>query len=81
MQRGHAAAVAWFAGLTELPSVPGLVVMELIQGAKDTRQVREALQTHRPTANGVADNRRLSASVGRFHGLPPFRMDLGYSTP
>jgi hypothetical protein len=32
VQRGHAAALAWFAGLTDLPSVPGLVVMELIQG-------------------------------------------------
>lgn len=42
VQRGHAAALAWFAGLTELPSVPGLVVMELIQGARDARQVREA---------------------------------------
>jgi predicted nucleic acid-binding protein len=33
VQGGHAAAISWFAGLSELPSVPGLVVMELIQGA------------------------------------------------
>jgi predicted nucleic acid-binding protein len=37
VQRGHAAALAWFAGLTDVPSVPGTVVMELIQGAKDAR--------------------------------------------
>jgi predicted nucleic acid-binding protein len=30
--RGHAPAVAWLSSLTELPSVPGIVVMELIQG-------------------------------------------------
>jgi predicted nucleic acid-binding protein len=32
-QRGHAPALAWFAGLTELPAIPGFVVMELIQDA------------------------------------------------
>jgi predicted nucleic acid-binding protein len=35
VQRGHAAALAWFASLTDLPPVPGLVVMELIQGAQN----------------------------------------------
>lgn len=44
VQRGHAAALAWFARLTELPSVPGFVVMELIQDAQDARQVRKALR-------------------------------------
>jgi predicted nucleic acid-binding protein len=43
VQRGHAAALAWFASLTELPSIPGLVVMELIQGAQNSRQVRDVL--------------------------------------
>jgi predicted nucleic acid-binding protein len=42
IQRGHPPAVAWFGSLTELPSVPGLVVMELIQDANNTRQVQEA---------------------------------------
>lgn len=31
--RGHPPAVQWFAGLDELPTVPGFVVMELIQDA------------------------------------------------
>ena len=48
VQRGHTAALAWFAGLTDVPSVPGLVVMELIQGAKDAWQVREALRLTAP---------------------------------
>ena len=43
VQRGHAPALSWFAGLADLPSVPGFVVMELIQDARDARQVREAM--------------------------------------
>jgi predicted nucleic acid-binding protein len=48
VQRGHAPALAWFAGLTELPSVSGLVVMELIQDARDSKQVRQALRLVAP---------------------------------
>jgi predicted nucleic acid-binding protein len=48
VQRGHAAAPAWFAGLAELPSVPGFVVMELIQDAQNARQVRKALRLVAP---------------------------------
>ena len=48
VQRGHAAALTWFAGLTDLPSGPGLVVMEVIQGARDAKQVREALRLTAP---------------------------------
>src|SRR5947209_3518928 len=42
VQRGHPPAVAWFAGLTNLPSVPGLVAMELIQDARNAQEVRKA---------------------------------------
>ena len=48
VQRGHAAALGWFATLTVLPSVPGFVVMELIQGAKNTQQVRDVLRMTAP---------------------------------
>jgi len=48
VQRGHASAVTWFSGLIEIPAVPGLVVMELIQGAHDSRQVRDALALTAP---------------------------------
>ena len=48
IQRGHAPAIAWFAALTELPAVPGFVVMELIQDAQNKQRVRQALQLVAP---------------------------------
>ena len=42
IQRGHAPAIAWFSSLPEIPSVPGFVVMELIQDAQNMQQVRNA---------------------------------------
>lgn len=48
IQRGHTPAIAWFANLLEVPSVPGFVVMELIQDAQNKQQVRKALQLVAP---------------------------------
>lgn len=48
VQRGHGPALSWFSGLRELPLVPGLVVMELIQGAENAKQVKEALRLVSP---------------------------------
>jgi predicted nucleic acid-binding protein len=48
VQRGHPPAIAWFAGLSDLPSVPGFVIMELIQDARNSREVREALKLTSP---------------------------------
>src|ERR1700686_2995850 len=48
VQRGHPPALAWFGGLTELPAVPGFVVMELIQDARNTREVRRVLKLVAP---------------------------------
>ena len=42
IQRGYAPAVAWFSNLAELPAVPGLVAMELIQDAENKDQVEKA---------------------------------------
>ncbi len=70
VQRGHAAALAWFAGLTDLPSVPGLVVMELIQGAQDARQVRDVLRLTAPLSvvwPTTADCQRALADFTAFH--------------
>src|SRR4051812_889056 len=70
VQRGHAAALAWLASLTEVPSVPGLVVMELIQGARDARQVRDALRltAHLPLVWPTTDDcRRALADFTAFH--------------
>ena len=44
IQRAYVPALTWFATLTELPAVPSLVVMELIQDAQNARQVRQALK-------------------------------------
>jgi predicted nucleic acid-binding protein len=48
VQRGHPPALAWFAGLTDLPAVPGFVVMELIQDARNSKEVRGALKLVAP---------------------------------
>lgn len=42
--RNHQPAVEWFRGLEETPSVPGIVVMELIQGCRNASEV-QAVQT------------------------------------
>jgi predicted nucleic acid-binding protein len=48
IQREYAPALTWCATLTELPAVPGLVIMELIQDAQNARQVRQALKLVAP---------------------------------
>lgn len=48
IQRGHVPAIAWFANLSEVPSIPGFVVMELIQDAQNKQQVRKVLQLVAP---------------------------------
>lgn len=48
VQRGYPPAVQWISALSEAPSVPALVIMELIQGAQNTQQVRQALKLVAP---------------------------------
>ena len=48
VQRGHPPALAWFAQLTELPCVPGFVVMELVQDVRNNREVEDALKLVAP---------------------------------
>jgi predicted nucleic acid-binding protein len=48
IQRAHTPALAWFSALNELPSVPGFVVMELVQAAQNAQQVRRALKLVAP---------------------------------
>jgi predicted nucleic acid-binding protein len=48
VQRGHPPALAWFAGLTQFPAVPGFVVMELIQDARNNKEVQQALKLVAP---------------------------------
>jgi hypothetical protein len=46
--RGHPPAVGWFADCLELPAVPGFVVMELVQDARNSQQARQALKLVSP---------------------------------
>jgi predicted nucleic acid-binding protein len=48
VQRGFSPALDWLGSLPEVPSVPGLVVMELIQDARNAQQVRQALKLVSP---------------------------------
>ncbi len=48
VQRGHPPALAWFAALTDLPAVPGFVIMELIQDARNAREIRRSLKLVAP---------------------------------
>ena len=70
IQRGHAPAVAWIASLADLPSVPGFVVMELIQDARNAEQVRRALKLVAPLPiiwPTEADCRRALSDFTAFH--------------
>ncbi len=44
IQRCHPPPLAWFFTLTEMPAVPGLVVMELIQDARNAKEVQQVLK-------------------------------------
>ncbi|MBE9155810.1 VapC toxin family PIN domain ribonuclease [Nodosilinea sp. LEGE 06152] len=50
IQRGYGPALTWFASLSDLPSIPGFVVMKLIQDAQNKQQVRKVLQLVAPLA-------------------------------
>jgi predicted nucleic acid-binding protein len=70
VQRGHAPAIAWFATLAELPAVPGFVVMELIQDARDRQQVekvRRLVTPFRVVWPTEADAHRALSDFAAFH--------------
>ena len=48
VQRGHPPALAWFADRIELPAVPGFVVMELLQDARNAHETRQSLRLVAP---------------------------------
>ena len=48
IQRLQPPAVTWYSSLTHYPTVPGLVVMELMQDARDKREVEQALRLVKP---------------------------------
>jgi predicted nucleic acid-binding protein len=70
IQRRHPPAVTWYQSLTELPSVPGLVIMELLQHAQNQRQVQSALRLVTPLPvvwPTEADCDRALADFTAFH--------------
>ncbi len=70
IQRGYQPAVDWFTQLQELPSVPGLVVMEMIQDAENKLQVQRALKLTRPLPivwPSAADCDRALSDFEAFH--------------
>jgi predicted nucleic acid-binding protein len=70
VQRGHASALAWFASLPDPPSVPGFVVMELVQDAQNARQVRDALRLVAPLSvvwPTTVDCQRALTDFAAFH--------------
>lgn len=48
IQRGYTPALDWFMALPTLPSIPGFVVMELLQDAGNTQQLQQALKLTNP---------------------------------
>jgi predicted nucleic acid-binding protein len=48
VQRGHPPALEWFSNLIDMPAVPGYVVMELIQDARNQKEVQSALKLTAP---------------------------------
>lgn len=73
--RGHPPAKAWLAACTAIPSVPGFVVMELVQDVKNGQELRQALRLaeYFPTVwPSEADLTAALANSTRFrlsHGL------------
>ena len=48
IQRGYKPAIAWFSSLTDVPNVPGFVVMELVQDSQNTQLLCKALRLVAP---------------------------------
>ncbi len=66
IQRGHPPAITWFASLADLPSVPGFVVMKLIQDAQNIQKVRKALQLVAPLPVVWANEADCSRALSDF---------------
>ena len=68
--RGHEPAIDWFAGLSDVPKVPGFVVMELVQSAPDKARLRQAKRLVDPLDRvwpSTLDCERALADFERFH--------------
>jgi predicted nucleic acid-binding protein len=66
IQRGHVPAIDWFASLAAVPSVPGFVVMELVQDAQNSQRVRQALKLVAPLPVVWASEADCAAALSAF---------------
>src|ERR1051326_5864216 len=48
IRRGFPPAVGWLGGLSERPGLPGLVLMELVEGCRDARDVQALMRAIAP---------------------------------
>ncbi|HSU15302.1 PIN domain-containing protein [Longimicrobium sp.] len=69
VQRGYAPAAVWLDGLREQPSVPGFVVMELVQSARNSQEVEKALRFVSRMAVVWPDERGCAAALEIFSRL------------
>jgi predicted nucleic acid-binding protein len=70
IRRRFPPAVAWLSGLTERPGLPGHVVMELVEGCRDGREVRRLLREITPFRiywPTQADQERALGTYSRAH--------------
>jgi predicted nucleic acid-binding protein len=70
VRRRYAPAVAWLVSLPDRPGVSGLVVMELIAGCRDQREVRALLREITPFRlywPTEADHQRALQTYARGH--------------
>jgi hypothetical protein len=70
IQRNHAPAVNWFSSLADLPLVPGIVIMELLQDAPTARHQHMAIQLVAPLAvvwPTEADCHKALADCSAYH--------------
>jgi predicted nucleic acid-binding protein len=70
VRRRHPPAVAWLRSLTERPALPGLVVMELVEGCRDGREVRALMReiaSFQICWPSEADQARALATFARAH--------------
>jgi predicted nucleic acid-binding protein len=70
VQRRHPPATRWFGSLTDHPAVPGFVLMELIQTARNALEVQRAqrLVSHLPVVWPTeADCARALTDFSRLH--------------
>lgn len=70
IQRGHPNAVAWYGGLPDWPTIPGFVLMELIQDANNAAEVSQSRQLVTPLTlvwPTQVDCQRALADFAQYH--------------